>query len=83
MEFKKLFHLIIGYEVAAEGGIHALADGGSLFVGKTIDSRLPRLYPSLISISLLHDNRISRSRLPSFLSSFFTALEATISPWLA
>jgi hypothetical protein len=30
-----------------------------------------------------HDSRISNIRRPSFLSSFFTALEAAISPWLA
>ncbi len=31
----------------------------------------------------LNDSRISSSRRPSVLSSFFTALEAAISPWLA
>ena len=33
--------------------------------------------------SPLYDSRISSSRRPSVLSSFFTALEAAISPWLA
>src|SRR2546430_7224775 len=31
----------------------------------------------------LYDNRISSSLRPSVLSSFFTALDAAISPWLA
>ena len=31
----------------------------------------------------LYDSRISSSRRPSVLSSFFTALDAAISPWLA
>ena len=31
----------------------------------------------------LYDSRISNSRRPSVLSSFFTALETAISPWLA
>jgi hypothetical protein len=30
-----------------------------------------------------YDNRISSSLRPSFFKSFFTALEAAISPWLA
>ena len=32
---------------------------------------------------LRHDSRISNNRRPSFFSSFFTALEAAISSWLA
>jgi hypothetical protein len=31
----------------------------------------------------LYDSRMSSSRRPSVLSSFFTVLEAAISPWLA
>jgi hypothetical protein len=44
MEFVELFHLMLGCKVAAARGVHALSDGCSLVVGKTIPAGTARLY---------------------------------------
>jgi hypothetical protein len=44
MEFMELFHLVVGCKVIEASGVHALPDGCSFVVGKTINAGTARLY---------------------------------------
>ena len=44
MEFLELVHLMVGCKVTDASGVHALPDGCSLVIGKTINAGTARLY---------------------------------------
>jgi hypothetical protein len=74
--------VVIGDEPANEA-IHLSARGDmDCFAPLAMTLRGQRTGRTVVSLEA-YDSRISSSRRPSFLSSFFTALEAAISPWLA